>query len=226
MGTVKTVKPSFATVDLGEDVTGLLLATQFSMEKVESIETVLKIDDKITVMIYGTNGKDSGIMLSTRYLEPTPGDMINNRQAVFDNAKEMAASFMKQKEAKSKITVGDVILATVTSVTPHNVYVDLGDGVPGLLHIAHFSREKMTSMEQLLHVDDRLKVMVLANTMTVKSSGKRLSASARRKAVRVSTKHLEKTPGDMINNRQAVFDNAEEMAAVFLTENNALTTLA
>jgi small subunit ribosomal protein S1 len=41
-------------------------------------------------MIKSIDDEKNRIGLSTRWLEPNPGDMIHNRQEVFDNAERMA----------------------------------------------------------------------------------------------------------------------------------------
>jgi len=42
------------------------------------------------------------ISLSTKQLEPEPGDMIRDRQLVFDKAEEMAAKYREQMRAKQQ----------------------------------------------------------------------------------------------------------------------------
>lgn len=96
---------------------------------------------------------------------------------------------------------GDVLVGVVQSVKPYGAFVDIG-GIIGLLHISQITNERLTTVDQVLQVGDKLKVMVL-------------SADPERGRVTLSTKKLEKNPGDMIKDPQLVFENAEAMAAVF-----------
>jgi len=96
---------------------------------------------------------------------------------------------------------GDVLVGVVQSVKPYGAFVDIG-GIIGLLHISQITNERLTTVDQVLQVGDKLKVMVL-------------SADSERGRVTLSTKKLEKNPGDMIKDPQLVFENAEAMAAVF-----------
>jgi len=96
---------------------------------------------------------------------------------------------------------GDVLVGVVQSVKPYGAFVDIG-GIIGLLHISQITNERLTTVDQVLQVGDKLKVMVL-------------SADPERGRVTLSTKKLEKNPGDMIRDPQLVFENAEAMAAVF-----------
>ncbi len=41
------------------------------------------------------------LRLSTKELEPTPGDMLHNRQLVFEQAERMAAQFKEAKKARA-----------------------------------------------------------------------------------------------------------------------------
>jgi small subunit ribosomal protein S1 len=96
---------------------------------------------------------------------------------------------------------GDVLVGVVQSVKPYGAFVDIG-GIIGLLHISQITNERLTTVDQVLQVNDKLKVMVL-------------SADPERGRVTLSTKKLEKNPGDMIKDPQLVFEGAEAMAAVF-----------
>jgi hypothetical protein len=52
------------------------------------------------VMVLHVDNEKKRITLSTKVLEPNPGDMINNPQAVFDNAEEMVALFKRREDAR------------------------------------------------------------------------------------------------------------------------------
>ena len=61
--------------------------------------------DKIKVLVLTHDRERGRISLSTKKLEPTPGDMLRNPAAVFERADEMAAQFralMKEAEAAAR----------------------------------------------------------------------------------------------------------------------------
>lgn len=97
--------------------------------------------------------------------------------------------------------IGDLVTGVVQSVKPYGAFIDIG-GITGLLHISQITNERLVAIDTVLSVGDKLKVLVL-------------SADADRGRVTLSTKKLEKNSGDMLNNPQAVFEGAEEMAAQF-----------
>jgi len=51
------------------------------------------------VMVLSQDRDRGRVTLSTKKLEPTPGDMLKNPQAVFENADQMAETFRKRVEA-------------------------------------------------------------------------------------------------------------------------------
>ena len=85
--------------------TGLLHVSQISHDHVATIDKVLAPGDKIKVLVLTHDRERGRISLSTKKLEPTPGDMLRNPAAVFERADEMAAQFralMKEAEAAAR----------------------------------------------------------------------------------------------------------------------------
>jgi len=101
----------------------------------------------------------------------------------------------------SDLTVGTVLKGVVTAVKPYGAFVDLG-GMSGLIHISQISCDHISNVEAVIPVGTELKCMVISQD---KGKGR----------VALSTKTLEREPGDMIKNQQSVFDNAEATAAMY-----------
>ena len=101
----------------------------------------------------------------------------------------------------NRLEVGEVVIGTVRGIKPYGAFIDIG-GVSGLLHISEISHEHIDTPHSVFNVNDELKVMII-------------DLDAERGRISLSTKQLEPEPGDMIKNRDAVFDRAEEMAAKF-----------
>ncbi|KAL6532515.1 ribosomal 40S subunit protein S1B [Orobanche gracilis] len=94
-GTVQSLKPYGAFIDLG-GVNGLLHVSQISHDHVSDIATVLQPGDTLKVMILSHDRERGRVSLSTKKLEPTPGDMIHNPKLVFEKAEEMAQTFRQR----------------------------------------------------------------------------------------------------------------------------------
>ncbi|XP_004486520.1 small ribosomal subunit protein bS1c [Cicer arietinum] len=94
-GTVQSLKPYGAFVDIG-GISGLLHVSQISHDRISDIATVLQPGDILKVMILSHDRERGRVSLSTKKLEPTPGDMIRNPKLVFEKAEEMAQTFRQR----------------------------------------------------------------------------------------------------------------------------------
>ncbi|KAJ1699220.1 hypothetical protein LUZ63_007732 [Rhynchospora breviuscula] len=95
LGTVESIKPYGAFIDIG-GINGLLHVSQISHDRVADVSTVLQPGDTLKVMILSHDRERGRVSLSTKKLEPTPGDMIRNPTIVFEKADEMAQIFRQR----------------------------------------------------------------------------------------------------------------------------------
>jgi small subunit ribosomal protein S1 len=99
------------------------------------------------------------------------------------------------------LEVGQVVVGSVRGIKPYGAFIDIG-GVSGLLHISEISHDHIDTPHSVFNVNDELKVMII-------------DLDADRGRISLSTKQLEPEPGDMLKNRELVFEKAEEMAQKF-----------
>ena len=90
-GMVKALKPYGAFVEVG-GMSGLLHISQISYDRIEDLEKVLQPGQQV-------NGR---IALSTKTLEPEPGDMLRDSAKVFELAEETAKKYHERMEAERK----------------------------------------------------------------------------------------------------------------------------
>ncbi len=112
IGTVRGIKPYGAFIDIG-GVSGLLHISEISHEHIETPHSVLNVNDQMKVMIIDLDAERGRISLSTKALEPEPGDMLTDPQKVFDKAEEMAARYKQMlleqaEEGEDPIAVMEV----------------------------------------------------------------------------------------------------------------------
>lgn len=100
-GRVTAVKPYGAFVDLG-GVSGLLHISQISAERIANINNVVATGDRLKVMVLSLDREKNRYAVSTKKLEPSPGDFIRNPQEVYDRAEEMAAIFKERLSAATE----------------------------------------------------------------------------------------------------------------------------
>jgi small subunit ribosomal protein S1 len=103
--------------------------------------------------------------------------------------------------AISKLAQGELKTGKIVKLQPYGAFVDL-DGVTGLLHITQISNARVESLPSLLEVGQEVKVLVL-------------EIDEHKNRVSLSTKVLEKHPGEILENLASIMATAEERAAAF-----------
>ncbi|MBT9312387.1 30S ribosomal protein S1 [Leptothoe kymatousa] len=110
IGAVRGLKPYGAFIDIG-GVSGLLHISEISHDHIDTPNTVLNVNDEIKVMIIDLDAERGRISLSTKQLEPEPGDMVKNPEIVFEKAEEMAERYrqqlLKAAEAEAAAEAGE-----------------------------------------------------------------------------------------------------------------------
>lgn len=101
IGTVRGIKPYGAFIDIG-GVSGLLHISEISHDHIETPHSVFNVNDEVKVMIIDLDAERGRISLSTKQLEPEPGDMVKNPQLVYDQAEEMAVKYREQMLAQQQ----------------------------------------------------------------------------------------------------------------------------
>merc|ERR1719261_2044119 len=100
-GIVKALKPYGAFVEVG-GMSGLLHISQISYDRIEDLEKVLEPGMPIKCMIIDHDKVNGRIALSTKTLEPEPGDMLKDPSTVFEKAEETAQKYHERMEAERK----------------------------------------------------------------------------------------------------------------------------
>jgi predicted RNA-binding protein with RPS1 domain len=83
---------------------GLLHISQISYDRVDNLETLFTIGQKCKVMILDHDKANGRVALSTKTLEPAPGDMLKNMENVFSQAEATAARYHERIGKNSNIS--------------------------------------------------------------------------------------------------------------------------
>lgn len=100
-GLVKALKPYGAFVEVG-GMSGLLHISQISYDRIDDLEKVFQPGDQVKCMIIDHDKVNGRIALSTKTLEPEPGDMLKDSARVFELAEETAAKYHERMEAERR----------------------------------------------------------------------------------------------------------------------------
>jgi small subunit ribosomal protein S1 len=124
-GVVKALKPYGAFVEVG-GLSGLLHISQISYDRIDDLEKVLQPGMRIKCMIIDHDKVNGRIALSTKTLEPEPGDMVKNPAMVYEKAEATAAAYHarmeKERQAREE-AARDIVLGLGDSLD------DFGDDV-------------------------------------------------------------------------------------------------
>ena len=205
----------FILTDENED--GQLTLSIRRIEYMRAWERVRQLqaeDATVRSLVFATNR--GGALVRIEGLRGfIPGSHISTRQAKEDLVgQELPLKFLEVDEDRNRLVlshrralverkmngleVGEVVVGSVRGIKPYGAFIDIG-GVSGLLHISEISHDHIDTPHSVFQVNDELKVMII-------------DLDAERGRISLSTKQLEPEPGDMLKNRELVFEKAEEMA--------------
>jgi len=81
-------------MELAGGANGLLHISQISSERVDNLETLFSVGQKVKVMILDHDKINGRVALSTRTLEANGGDMLKDMEMVFEKAEETAKKYV------------------------------------------------------------------------------------------------------------------------------------
>ncbi len=137
-GVVKNITDYGAFVDLG-GVDGLLHVTDIAWKRVGHPSEVLTVGQKVAVVVTRFNKETQRISLGMKQLEKDPWKNVHER-----------------------CKVGDRIKGTVTNITEYGAFVELDEGIEGLIYVAEMAWSRKSIVpSQVLKTGQEVEVMVL-----------------------------------------------------------------
>lgn len=124
-----------------EGIRGFIPASKLSLSYVENLEDWLH--KEIQVQVITVDPEKKKLVLSAKEI-----------------LREKAAEERRNKI--SNVEVGLVTEGKVESLQPYGAFVDLGDGLSGLVHVSQISEKRIKSPDVVLKVGDTVKVKVIA----------------------------------------------------------------
>ena len=138
-----------AFVDVG-GVDGLVHISEISYKHVDKPSDVLKAGQEVKVKVIGIDNDRHRISLSIKQTEPSPFE-----------------------QATANLNEGDVFEGEVKSLTNFGAFVEVADGIQGLVHVSEISNKHVDKPSDVLKVGQEVKVKVL----NIDPSDKRISLS-------------------------------------------------
>ncbi len=139
-GIVKNITDFGAFIDLGSGVDGLLHITDITWGRINHPSDKLSIGDKIKVKIIDIDVNKSRLSLGTKQLSQNPWDKIQ------DNFKE-----------------GDKVKGKIVNIMNYGVFIEIEEGIEGLVHISEFSWTKhIKHPADIYKVGDKVETIILS----------------------------------------------------------------
>ena len=101
-------------------------------------------------------------------LDPAKKRMILSRRSVLEEIKQQ-----EEEKLYASLSEGQRLQGTVTRLVPFGVFVDLGGGVEGLVHLSELSWDRVREPKDVVAEGEKVEVLVLK----IDRSAKRISLS-------------------------------------------------
>lgn len=123
-----------------EDIRGFIPASQLSLDYVEDVNPWL--GKVIRVRVITVDQEKNKLVLSAKGILKEEAREAHDRKV-------------------SMIVPGSVLEGTVESLMPYGAFVNLGEGLSGLVHISQISQKRLKKPSEVLTVGDKVKAKVL-----------------------------------------------------------------
>ena len=161
-GTVKNITEYGAFIDLG-GMDGLLHITDMSWGRIKHPSELFAVGDEIKVKILKYDREKERVSLGLKQVSPNPWD-----------------------DVEYKFPVGVKVKGKIVSLKDYGAFVELEDGIEGLIHVSEMSwTERVKHPSKLINVGDEVECKVLE----VDSKQKRIS---------LGLKQLQENPWDAL----------------------------
>jgi len=167
-GKVKNITDYGLFVDLG-GIDGLLHITDMSWGRVSHPSTMYQRGDEITVKVINFDREKERVSLGIKQLKPDPW-----------------------AEAPKKFGVGEKVTGRVVNITDYGAFIEIEEGVEGLIHISEMSwTKKVKHPSQIVSIGDTIEAVVL----NLDTGNKRVS---------LGIKQIKANPWDLIEEKYPV----------------------
>ncbi len=137
-GTVKNITSYGVFIDLG-GVDGLIHITDLSWGRITHPEEIVKLDQKLNVVILDFDDDKKRIALGLKQLTPHPWDSLD-----------------------ANLKVGDKVKGKVVVMADYGAFVEINTGVEGLIHVSEMSwSQHLRSAQEFLKVGDEVEAVIL-----------------------------------------------------------------
>jgi small subunit ribosomal protein S1 len=173
-GTIKNITEYGAFVDLG-GIDGLLHITDMSWGRVNHPSEVFNVGDEVTVKVLKYNSETERVSLGLKQTQEDPWNM-----------------------AAAAYTPGTKVKGKVVSLTDYGAFIELEQGVEGLIHVSEMTWTKPKHPSKILELGQEVETVVL----DVDAQNKRISLGLKQLEADPWSVFTQKyNPGDIIQGK-------------------------
>lgn len=185
-GTVTSVTKFGAFVKVMDEVEGLIHFNDYTWEdKID--RKMLKKGDTVKFKILEINGDERRISCGIKQLSESPYEVL-----------------------RKKYNKGDAIDCKVTGITNFGLFVDIGDGFEGLVHISRIPMKAEQKLEDLYKVGDGVRAVLLNIDPNEKKIALSIKAYEKKKDQDVIDQYLKKDDSPSTSSLGAFFKPGKE----------------
>ena len=171
-GQVTKTKKYGAFVDIG-GADGLIHISELSWDRVSKVTDVLQLGEEVTVKVIKLDPEQTRISLSLRQLQQDPWERL-----------------------VQSMPIGSIVEGQVTKTKKYGAFLQIMQGIEGLLHISELSWDHVERTEDVLKVGETLQVKVIG-------------IDTARRRISLSLKQLSAPPASLANGRAETSRTAE-----------------
>ena len=138
-GKVRNLTSYGAFVEIQDDIDGMIHVSDMSWtRKINNPAEVLKKGDEVEAVVLEINPEQQRISLGIKQLHEDPWEKINDL-----------------------FKIDDLVKGKVTKITSYGAFVELVNGIDGLIHITQLSDKKVNRVKDVLNLGDEIEAKVI-----------------------------------------------------------------
>ncbi len=193
-GTIKNITDFGIFVGIDEGIDGLIHISDLSWtKKFKHPSELYKKGQKIRAVVLNIDEKNERFSLGVKQLEKDPWEGISQ-----------------------KYSPGDIVEGKVTNITDFGIFLELSEGIEGLIHVSEINRDKGEKLSEFVKPGDLLKALIISIDEKERKIGlslKGLETKTEKEEIAEyidKQKSLETPLGEILEKKEKVISNSEE----------------
>ena len=179
---------------IDEGIDGLIHISDLSWtKKFKHPSELYKKGQKIRAVVLNIDEKNERFSLGVKQLEKDPWEGISQ-----------------------KYSPGDIVEGKVTNITDFGIFLELSEGIEGLIHVSEINRDKGEKLSEFVKPGDLLKALIISIDEKERKIGlslKGLETKTEKEEIAEyidKQKSLETPLGEILEKKEKVISNSEE----------------